>query len=659
MGNIVELWFDRAVRCYISNVESDGSWRFNKSYEEVDEDDYYYFPRDILYLHRAEINNDIKYKELERARLFAYITDVTDTRRPAFWPILSSWEIADITVSGKYPERASNSIATRDISSSLPTWVKTDYLNAEEMLMVINYGAILGVNACHTWTPRSDAGPYIELELGDTVGLSVTPLYPTESATISKSQPTTFQWLAEATSLNTLSSVETASVLFSWRNAGSSDFVEVTLPACSEYTIPANTFELGEIEWKVAIRANSGVTTSTEWTRVVVADAISKAKALSPLSIVDGAKPVLFRWEHVISNGTSQTAFDLQVSTDLQDWDDLLHEDTENNFATIPANTFGTGPLYWRVRTYNLDGVAGEWSDTVRCIVLSAPQMPPVTVVDSSPQFKIRWDQADQQGYEVMLNETVIAKNWGTASQYQYSDYLSPGSYKISVRIQNIYGMWSDWGMALLDVASYSEPEILLRETVQSHVVYLNWSTDGNYDKYFVYRNNVKIAETAERNYTDQFAAGNATYQIRGIYNASGRCGLSQELQIFVNISNMVIAEISDSKWIKLLQSTSSLRMTNASVFQSVTYNHFIGNALPSADIGEAQTRSMSLDSAWSNNDLSDARAFEKLAGKAVCIKTTTNDCYFAVFDGFHKSANRFWTSYQAQLTPIEWEESM
>lgn len=663
MSVVEKLLFGDTVYCSLSRVEN-GIYYFYKDVRITDIEETYNHRLGFLFMQPpSSFSIDVLYRELISAKLCVYVSGhrvgTDENNVPQFRPIAEKWSVYDMTVGQTVPKWSFEFIPAKHKSGqSLPSWMYTEAVGTEIAQHVFNNGVVLTPNDCVVWTTRSSSVPYLSLTQGDLVGLTITPLYPTSTATITKSLPTTFQWSSVPESENTLDPVSIDSCVLRWRYLDDSSYTEIPLGPVSEYTMPAGTFENGTVEWQIEAIANSGVITTTPWIQSSVAEPLSSAKAVAPQNtVIDGSKPIQFCWEHIISNGTQQKAFEVQISRDLQTWSDLVSNESGETSTTVAENTFTSGDLYWRVRTYNLDGFPGDWSDAAHVIVIAAPTIPSVTVSDAAPKFSIRWHQHDQQGYEISLNGTVIAKKYGQSSAYVHTQHLFPGNYSIKVRIQNKYGLWSSWGEALLFIAESDEPPISLVVTQEDHVAHLRWNTDGAYDGYLVYRNGIKIAEISGHEYIDQFAAGVTEYQIRGVYNASGYCGLSQATQISINIPNMLVAAASCPRWISLAQSVSSLRVIKLSKSRSVTYNHFIGAALPSADIGEAETQALEIDSAWPNTNLSQAHDFEALLGKTVAIKTPTGNSIFAVMDSVHKEENRFWTAYRAQLTPIDWEE--
>lgn len=607
------------------------------------------------------IPDEIVYKQILAAYVYVY-TSRMDTwsdgsyQYPCLEAFSAPFNYDAVTSFTKRP--ATTGYGDIDIKEDdyLPTWLYRQ-VGSTVVKKLLTNGARIELFASTIYTPNSDKGPFVRLELGDAIKPVFELLYPLKNSVISRSTPTTFQWTLGIEG-EALEPVTIKNVTFMWRYVGSEQLNSVNLQNTTQYTVPAGTFETGSIEWRILVTATSGASVGSGFLQVEVSEPTSTAMAISPKeTIVDGASPIEFKWNHISSNGTAQTGFDLQVSRDLLQWTTIASEKTAQTHTTIPERTLSSGDVYWRVRTYNLDDIAGDWSDPAHIIVLAAPETPSVALVSNDPKFSIRWDQTEQQGYEISINDTVVAKKYTPTSAYTYDKYLAPGTYDVFVRIQNKFGYWSGWGKCIATIEDYGENLIPLNVKVDGHIVNLSWSEADEYDGYIVYRNGIKIGETTEMNFVDQFAAGETIYLVRGIFNDNGKCQVSQEKTVFVSVKNLMIAERENPNWISLPQSTSSLRATSAVKSCSVTYSHFAGSPLPDADVGEQQSSTFILDCAWKNSDLRDADAFEALLGKAVVVKTITGKTFTAILESLQSETNRFWTSLTAQLTQIGTED--
>lgn len=608
----------------------------------------------------SEYPDQIKYREIVQALFNVYVLDFANK------PFVDDYVRVD-SLRAPFDE---NTVSHESIGTSffplanihpyLPSGSGWTYGTArlERLASALKNGMLVSSADATIYTPISENKPYLSITCGDSnVGLDVTQTYPTGEATILKTIPTTFTWSSTPVTDKTLEPVEASSAVLRWKISEASSYTEVTCDKPTQHTIPANTFAEGTIQWQVVVTANSGTVTTSDWMTTKVEEPVSSAVALYPVnSVIDGSMAQEFAWEHIISNGTEQYAFDLQTSPDGSTWTTVRNAVTAQTSTEFAAGTFTAGDLWWRVRTYNLVGTAGAWSEAVHCLVVAAPATPSITADDNSPRFVLRWQQSGQQAYELMVDGVTIAKTFSAESIYRHNGYLEPGEHKVQVRIQNKYQMWSEWGHANLLIENVEGAEIHLAATGKNEVT-LNWNTSGAYNSYIVYRDGAKIAETAGTSHLDHFAVGESSYQVRGVYADNGNYTLSDVATVTISPETLMIADVLSPEWIKLPFSTASLRSAGLSASQSVTYTHYIGEGLPGAEIGEAVSKSYNLDCAFKAADLESIRQFEALLGKVVCIKTPSQRRVVGVMSQLTARENRFYVAYSAPITEIRWEE--
>ena len=600
------------------------------------------------------------FNKFERFDVYVYVNSSVE-----YWPdkisvdrYLSEFDANAITFNTKPETKYLTQITV--ISSYYPGYCRGsgDQSWGNVPLDAVKYGCQFRSYDCSMQTSHGSNKPYIEITLKDTiVGLHLSNLTPSAGSVVLKKKPALFSWNAAVSEDDQCyEDVKVESAIFRWKDESGT---VRTFNAGSELSIeiPANTFSGDFIQWQVEVTANSGVVTTSDWVTVSTVEPTSSAVTVRPKNtVIDGAATNVFSWEHVIETGTDQTAFDLQTSTDGASWATLQSVATANTFIEIPGNTFSSGSLHWRVRTYNSDNKPGQWSEPAHCIVIAAPTTPAIVVSDASPRFAIRWQQSGQQAYELMVDGTVIAKTFSAESSYIHDGYIVPGTHTVQVRIQNQYQMWSEWGSATLQINNIEGAEIQLSATGKNEVT-LSWNSSGSYYYYILYRNGVKIAETANTFYIDQFAVGETSYQVRGVYADSGNYTLSNVAAVIVCPETLLISDVSDPVWLNLPLFTSSLRSAGLSEAQSVTYTHYIEGGLPDAEIGKEISKSYNLECAFRATDLDRIRQFEALLGKVVCIKTPSQRRIVGVISQINARENRFYVAFSVPITEVRWEE--
>ena len=300
-------------------------------------------------------------------------------------------------------------------------------------------------------------------------------------------------------------------------------------------TVPAGTISGESIDWRVIAKTNANQTLTSDWMTLSVEDVPPTAWAISPKDVVvDVSKDQIFIWGHASSTGTAQSKTALQKSADGSTWQTLATVNGSARQWTCPAGTLTSSIKYWRVRTYNADGIAGEWSDAAQIVVIAAPMAPSIQIKSTGPRPSISWQTSEQEAYQVELDGKISGgTHYGTDKTWTSPAYLADGSHTVRVRVQNQYGMWSNWGTAALPVTNTPGANITLSVQASS-VADLSWQTSGSYDFYLVYRNGKPIAKLTQTQYTDELSSGSTTYQVRGCYNDSSNYGLSSAVTVTI-----------------------------------------------------------------------------------------------------------------------------
>ena len=509
-------------------------------------------------------------------------------------------------------------------------------------------------------TTKGTNRPYLEVTVDPTVviGLSVESVSPVEGAII-KTQDSIFSWGTKASG-KCIAEVEQVSAVFRWRSGTSGTIHTIAVSGNTQsVTVPANTFAgTTSIQWQVAVTANSGVTTTSDWVTLSTADATPTAAPLSPVdTVIDGSKDVLFQWQHSISTGTAQSKADLQKSTDGQTWTTLATITGAEKQWTCPAGTLTSSIKYWRVRTYNADGVAGEWSDAAQIVVIAAPTAPSIQIKSTGPRPSISWQTSEQEAYQVELDGVLSGgTHYGTEKTWTSSAYLADGNHTVRVRVQNQYGMWSDWGAAALPVTNTPGSAITLSVQASS-VADLSWQTSGSYDHYLVYRNGKPIAELTQTQYTDELSSGSTTYQVRGCYDDSSNYGLSSAVTVDVRAEVHQVSDLDTGQTLLLPYSDSQHRQTTRTISRQVELLQLSGAYYPVAVEVDSGTDSLSITAALL--DESEIRQLMGLVGKLVCAKTPQGDMVIGYITSLPKQHDGFLNVFNFTVEQIDYDDEV
>lgn len=525
-----------------------------------------------------------------------------------------------------------------------------------------------GLNICidaltgkqtNIYTSRSSYPPYIVVTVYDEViGLSISGQSPAAGGFVDRTKAATFTWASAASGWCYGDVTETTCTL-QWRDGttGTVHTVAAT-PQTGQCIIPANTFpSSNQIQWRVSVVSNSGVTTTSDWITISTKDSTPTATPLEPIDVVvDASRSVSFSWQHSVATGTAQTKADLEISSDKETWSSLVTVTGALTSYTAPANTLGSGTKYWRVRTYNTDGTAGSWSDAAQFIAIGAPAAPSVTVLSANPRPEIRWQSDEQQAYQVEIDGVYTSgTRFGTGKTWKAPFYLEDGSYTVRVRVQNEYGFWSPWGTAALPVTNVPGGAITL--TAEGGIeAALSW-TPGSFDYYLVYRNGVAIAKVTEPSYTDAASIGGVRYQVRGCYDNSDNYSLSEAVEVTVSTDKVRLYDMERGEWLHFLYDSSAHRSTGLSLSQDIQYIQLSGHTYPVAERSEFKSRALRITCVCADD--AERQALRALLGHLTCCKTPESNMTIGYPASISESSDDFFSTYSFTIEQIDRKEDI
>lgn len=526
-------------------------------------------------------------------------------------------------------------------------------------------GAPSGTSEAIFYGEKSTRKPFLTCEYSnDNVGIKADNFSPSSGAFVNRFQKNTFTWDAEDdTDLTQVcfAEVKQTSAVFEWRvkNASTSKTISVS-GSTTSCTVPANTFPSGTLEWRVKVTANSGTTTTSAWQEITTTDVTPTAKPVSPSGIVIDATIVnRFSWKHIISTGTPQSKADLQWSADGTTWNTLATVAGENQYYDVPANKFTSGTKYWRVRTYNTDNMASEWSDKAEFIAINAPSAPSIVIQSTGPRPRITWQTSEQEAYQLTLSSGYASGTvYGTEKAWRSPVYLADGRYTIRVRVQNKYGMWSEWSAAALPV-SHTEGEAITLSVDAAHEAALTWRTAGSYDFYLIERDGVAIARTTQKQYVDHTSIGSATYRVRGCYADSDNYGVSNSATVEILPETNMICDLETGVWLEMRLSETQLRTNRTSFSAGVSTVHLAGLAYPVEERSEQRDRALSVACAWPHAQRAAALALEALVGRLVCIKDRYGNMAIGSLPSLESNCDEFMRRYSFTISHTNREEAI
>lgn len=485
--------------------------------------------------------------------------------------------------------------------------------------------------------------------------ISVSPAY---GSYVPKGKANTFRWSL----VNPSSILGKYSVLhsrFYWRNASDANYTVVDCGAATSYTVPAGTFIEDTVYWGVEVDTQNNKTVRNINNRLSTQEPLGVATPESPINTVeDGSAPIRFAWSYANSSGMDSTASDLQVSSDGATWTDLPQVTGSSTEYTAPADSLPGGTVYWRVRSYNQDGAAGDWSPSVSFVNVAAPAAPIVSS-DGAPFATITWQAVGQQAYELTVDGRSYGIAFGSGKTYTLSEPLADGEHTAAVRVQGAFGLWSQPGETAFSVTNSGGRTVLLQGGFGEDAV-LSWTEqEAGADvpasalSYTVYRDDARIAETEEQQYTDRLSLGLHTYRVIGRLS-DGNAAYSNEVSGTVETACLMIAEMDGGEWLRLRLSDQGMQEHGYNFSRTQSLRHIAGAAYPVLEQAPYYDQTGSFDVAFYSRD--EARRFEALFGRVVVLKSPQGSVIIGPLSSMDKRENHFYTAYTFTIQRIHWE---
>lgn len=446
-----------------------------------------------------------------------------------------------------------------------------------------------------------------------------------------------------------------------WRESGAGTWETLAMPdESSDLIIPANTFPPEKsIEWYLSVTDVNGHQSQSEVYTFSTTDGTSTALPQNPIeSVQNGAMPITFEW--TVSNSTGEPPSRVKAvwatTADAEEWTELFDESSSIYSYEAPAGTFPGGNIFWKVTSYNADGIEGPTSDAVvfQCI---APPNPPIGIQgNGAPYTTISWQATTQTAFEIQIDGIPVVKQFGTGVySYKLTDPLPDGEHEVSIRVQGAYGYWSNPGTATIQVSNEGTGTVMLEGNYDVDAE-IRWAcTNIQPGKiYHVYRDGHLIANTSREAFTDRMVLGTHGYSVIAEL-PDGNFIQSDEISGTMDSSVTRIAPLSGGEWLPLNLSENSNSVQAFSWNRELTLRHYAGSPYPIAEISPYIDRVATYDCAFSN--MAEAAAFETLRGLPIILKSRGGEVLVGVLAQLNKTAGHFYSTYSFSVQQIYWED--
>lgn len=490
----------------------------------------------------------------------------------------------------------------------------------------------------------------------------VVPVNSPTSGVISASIDETFQIALEASG-PVYSPFVVQEATYYWRSNEMGSFTAVAMTPggnTASVTIPAGTFESGTLEWYASATDTTGRTTQTETFTLTALVADIEAAPLSPINTVEaGNAPIIFRWRYGSIDGSPQSWAELQYSTDGNTWMTFGSSTGPGTSYTAPADTFPGRTIQWRVRAYNADDIAGPWSSPVSFVVVGATVITAVEG-DGKPFLTVSWQTLDQLAYEVRIDGQIFGPYRDeSARRLQVREPMADGIHNIAVRAQNRYSLWSAWKEAQTYVQNVPGAAVVIAEAAGSGAGTAGLTITGGEQTgdFLIYRDGSLIGRTAGRSYTDRTVSPGAHeyFVIQAL--AGGYYTKSNKMTLSTEVRCPMLALLSGGDFLALELSAEADRSQTITKGGEVVYVQYSGAKFPEAEVGEAESLTVTGDGSFTAQQEAEARRFEAMLKKPVIYKTPGGEVVVGVLQGFTRRDPKFFKSYGFQVSQMEWRD--
>ena len=443
-----------------------------------------------------------------------------------------------------------------------------------------------------------------------------------------------------------------------WRVSGEETWNDVqAVSGANSLTIPANTFQTAStIQWYLSGTDATGYASQTSVYSFSTSAGRVTATPVSPINTVESNnEEITLTWTYSSADGFAPSRFVLYWKLITDDsWTVLTDSATAATSYTAPANTFTAGEIQWYVLPYNIDGVAGS-GDSASFIAYGAPEAPVVSA-EAVPYTTVSWQATGQEAYEVQVDGDTYGPYFGTEKQFELPEKLEDGQHTIRVRIIGNYGLWSQYGTAVITVENQPGAEIVLTGTAGTDAA-LSWTTAASETDFLIYRDDVQIGHTAQTAFTDRLAVGEHRYYIVNRLQ-SGNYSKSNELTLESVADGTFIAEKDGGEWLEIKYSKKDTRDPEYEVSADGSFYHLAGDEWQSGSLSGYKESTVIFSALFFREQETERKQFESLLGKAVILKFRDGTVFPTVLDNWKKEMKKLiWTAYSFTLRRIEWED--
>lgn len=487
-----------------------------------------------------------------------------------------------------------------------------------------------------------------------TPGSQITPKNSPTSGYANPRNPITFSWeystdggFVDAGSVNKLY----------WRESGTSAWTEVDAGSNTSVTLPTGTFlTLKNYEWYLTGEDTYGYASTSQVYSFSTSAAQISSTPILPINTIENKNEIIhFEWEFTSNDGAPASRCILQYKHASDgSWNEIVDLTGNITEYDVPAYTFDAGAIEWRVVPYNIDEVLGT-ATPASFIAYGAP-LTPTVYTDGVPFLTIRWQAEEQESYQIMVDEESYGPYFGTEKRFALPSYLEDGQHTVKIRTMGVYGLWSKWGEATVQIEN-QPGEAITMQVQAGRSASLSWETEEETSDFLIYRDGKLIGRTDKLSFTDRFVLGEHVYVVVNRL-PDGNYSKSSEVTGISVIALPCIVAADSEDWIDIQFSLKSSSNPSYDESVDIIYSHLSGNTFPSAFLSNYQETVVNHSVVFLMTQLEEQRKFMALKGKQVILKLLDGSVVIGIMEKWtRKPMKSYWMSFEFSLRQAEWED--
>lgn len=439
------------------------------------------------------------------------------------------------------------------------------------------------------------------------------------------------------------------------KNTNSSTYTNYSFTG-NKVTVPSSFFTTGnEYEAYADITLDDNTVKRVNINNISTIDSIPTVNGISPNNVIVYGD-TSFEWQYINANGNNQTAFDLQISEDSETWQTIANHVLSSS-TTYNYNISTVGDLYWRVRAYNLDNNYSEWSTPLFFINNLPPNPPEITNITGNGRITVNWNSTNQTAFELeILDENnnlsfssgIVA---GANNSYFVNEYLSAGAYTIRLRVQNVYGKFSEWSTKEYSVSALSidPPSFNIIDGDVGVFILIDSNTDYQY--YYLKRNGVLIAKIDGLQYIDIYANGYMEYELIGITGNDYAISAFKNYEYITNYSKLI--DPINNKIYDIRYRIGSPLGVSANYEIDYSDNRYLGAPTSIINVSSFKARRYTINFHYRGKNI------EEILGKTLLFIDTYGNRDWVVCTGIAKGEHRLGNEVSLNLNSTIYDEAI